>query len=56
MLAGVKGYAFQEGDIATGGPSSTISCPGLTCKWPKSVDGFVYVPYELSLLYGETGR
>ncbi|KAL7882324.1 hypothetical protein AOLI_G00091730 [Acnodon oligacanthus] len=56
VLSSVTGYPLIEGDIATTGPSSTISCPMHNCKWPKSVDGFVYVPYELSLQYDTMDR
>lgn len=47
-----RGYAFREGDIASSGVRSVISCPNQNCLWPKSVDGFVYVPYTISPLYG----
>ncbi|KAG9271773.1 hatching enzyme 1.2 [Astyanax mexicanus] len=55
-LTGLTGYTFREGDIASAGPFSTITCPGQTCLWPKSVDGFVYVPYALSMQYDTMDR
>lgn len=51
-----RGYAFREGDIAGLGVRSAISCPNQNCLWPKSVDGFVYVPYIISPLYGESRK
>uniref|UniRef100_A0A4W4H8W8 Metalloendopeptidase n=1 Tax=Electrophorus electricus TaxID=8005 RepID=A0A4W4H8W8_ELEEL len=45
-------FSFREGDIASSGLWSAITCPGQSCLWPKSVDGFVYVPYTISALYG----
>ena len=44
--------SFREGDIANSYMRSAITCPGNACLWPKSVDGFVYVPYIVSPLYG----
>ncbi|KAK1789090.1 hypothetical protein P4O66_015045 [Electrophorus voltai] len=56
MLAGVTGFSFREGDIASSGLWSAITCPGQSCLWPKSVDGFVYVPYTISALYDNMDR
>ncbi|KAF4086667.1 hypothetical protein AMELA_G00086870 [Ameiurus melas] len=50
------GYAFREGDIVSSGVRSVISCPNQNCLWPKSVDGFVYVPYTISPLYDNMDR
>ena len=47
-----RGMSFKEGDIASSYIRSAITCPGNTCLWPKSVDGFVYVPYIISPVYG----
>uniref|UniRef100_A0A8C6Q6Q7 Metalloendopeptidase n=1 Tax=Nothobranchius furzeri TaxID=105023 RepID=A0A8C6Q6Q7_NOTFU len=47
-----RGLSFREGDIAYSYARSAINCPDNTCLWPKSIDGFVYVPYILSPLYG----
>lgn len=51
-LRAPRGVTFRDGDIASYYPRSAITCPGNTCLWPKSVDGFVYVPYIMSPLYG----
>ncbi|KAK3568967.1 hypothetical protein QTP86_021378, partial [Hemibagrus guttatus] len=51
-----RGYAFREGDIVSFGLRSAISCPNQNCLWPKSVDGFVYVPYTISPLYDNMDR
>ncbi|XP_060784593.1 high choriolytic enzyme 1 [Neoarius graeffei] len=51
-----RGYAFREGDIASSGLRSAISCANQNCLWPKSVDGFVYVPYIISPLYDTIDR
>ncbi|XP_076857296.1 high choriolytic enzyme 1 [Brachyhypopomus gauderio] len=56
MLAGVRGFSFREGDIASSGVWSAITCPGQSCLWSKSVDGFVYVPYTISPLYDNMDR
>uniref|UniRef100_A0AAZ1XUJ2 Metalloendopeptidase n=1 Tax=Oreochromis aureus TaxID=47969 RepID=A0AAZ1XUJ2_OREAU len=51
-----RGMSIRDGDIAVSHVRSAITCPGNTCLWPKSVDGFVYVPYILSpLITIETG-
>lgn len=47
-----RGMTLREGDIASSYLRSAITCPGNACLWPKSVDGFVYVPYILSPVYG----
>ncbi|XP_045560370.1 hatching enzyme 1.2 [Salmo salar] len=52
----VRGLSFREGDIASSynvHRRSAITCPGNSCLWPKSVDGFVYVPYIISPQYGK---
>ncbi|KAG7275704.1 hypothetical protein CRUP_011331 [Coryphaenoides rupestris] len=51
-----KGMSFKEGDIANSYMRSAITCPGNACLWPKSVDGFVYVPYIISPLYDDMDR
>ncbi|KAM8857123.1 uncharacterized protein ACB058_008903 [Synchiropus picturatus] len=51
-LKAPRGVSIRDGDIASTYPHSAITCPGNTCLWPKSVDGFVYVPYIISPLYG----
>ncbi|XP_030283303.1 high choriolytic enzyme 2 [Sparus aurata] len=51
-----RGMALREGDIASSYIRSAISCPGNACLWPKSIDGFVYVPYILSPLYDDMDR
>ncbi|KAM4560829.1 LOW QUALITY PROTEIN: hatching enzyme 1.2 [Fundulus diaphanus] len=55
-LRAPRGLSFREGDIAISYMRSTINCPGNACLWPKSVDGFVYVPYILSPLYDDMER
>ncbi|KAJ3591738.1 hypothetical protein NHX12_006870 [Muraenolepis orangiensis] len=51
-----RGMSFKEGDIANSYMRSAITCPGNACLWPKSVDGFVYVPYIVSPLYDDMDR
>lgn len=51
-LRAPRGMSIRDGDIAVSYLRSAINCPGNACLWPKSVDGFVYVPYILSPLYG----
>uniref|UniRef100_A0A3P8VXY1 Metalloendopeptidase n=1 Tax=Cynoglossus semilaevis TaxID=244447 RepID=A0A3P8VXY1_CYNSE len=55
-LRAPRGLTFREGDIATLYPQSAINCPGNACLWPKSIDGFVYVPYIISPLYDDMDR
>lgn len=43
---------LREGDIASTYMRSAIACANNACLWPKSIDGFVYIPYILSPLYG----
>uniref|UniRef100_A0A671NPW5 Metalloendopeptidase n=1 Tax=Sinocyclocheilus anshuiensis TaxID=1608454 RepID=A0A671NPW5_9TELE len=49
-----RGFPLREGDILGSGSRSVITCLGDSCRWPRSVDGFVYVPYIISPIY-ETG-
>ncbi|XP_028292412.1 high choriolytic enzyme 1-like isoform X1 [Gouania willdenowi] len=56
MFRAPRGLSFREGDIAVSHVRSAINCPGNACLWPKSVDGFVYVPYLLSPLYDDMDR
>ncbi|KAM6986727.1 high choriolytic enzyme 2 [Aplochiton taeniatus] len=52
-----RGLLFKEGDIASlHNIRSAISCEHETCLWAKSVDGFVYVPYDLSPQYDDMDR
>ncbi|XP_062312173.1 high choriolytic enzyme 1 [Osmerus eperlanus] len=52
-----RGIFFKEGDIAkTFILRSALSCRENTCLWPKSVDGFVYVPYIISHQYDDMDR
>ncbi|XP_057191803.1 high choriolytic enzyme 1 [Triplophysa rosa] len=52
-----RGGLFREGDIlSSGSPRSAITCAGNSCLWPKSVDGFVYLPYIISQLYDDMDR
>ncbi|XP_062287274.1 high choriolytic enzyme 1 [Scomber scombrus] len=55
-LRAPRGMSFKEGDIASSYIRSAITCPGNTCLWPKSVDGFVYVPYIISPVYDDMDR
>uniref|UniRef100_A0A8C2GLG5 Metalloendopeptidase n=1 Tax=Cyprinus carpio TaxID=7962 RepID=A0A8C2GLG5_CYPCA len=48
-----RGFPLREGDILSSGSRSAIICLGDSCRWPRSVDGFVYVPYIISPTYGE---
>ncbi|MGH0123161.1 UNVERIFIED_CONTAM: hypothetical protein FKN15_078256 [Acipenser sinensis] len=50
------GLTFTEGDIAVSNKRSAITCSGNSCLWPKSVDGFVYVPYIISPEYNNRDR
>ncbi|MCI4378995.1 hypothetical protein PGIGA_G00222720 [Pangasianodon gigas] len=45
-----------EGDIAvpTGNEKNADPCTAMNCKWPKSADGKVYVPYVISYPYTAT--
>uniref|UniRef100_A0A672T836 Metalloendopeptidase n=1 Tax=Sinocyclocheilus grahami TaxID=75366 RepID=A0A672T836_SINGR len=49
-----RGFPLREGDILSSGSRSVITCLGDSCRWPRSVDGFVYVPYIISPIYGES--
>ncbi|XP_006636778.2 hatching enzyme 1.2-like [Lepisosteus oculatus] len=50
------GLTFKEGDIAVPSKRSAIICEGNSCLWPKSVDGYVYVPYIISPDYNDMDR
>ncbi|XP_028846998.1 high choriolytic enzyme 1 isoform X2 [Denticeps clupeoides] len=52
----VMGVSLKDGDIARSHLRSAISCPGSNCRWPKSVDGFVYLPYIISSQYNDMDR
>uniref|UniRef100_A0A3Q3JU86 Metalloendopeptidase n=1 Tax=Monopterus albus TaxID=43700 RepID=A0A3Q3JU86_MONAL len=56
MLRAPRGLSIRDGDIASSYVRSAITCTGNTCLWPKSVDGFVYVPYIISALYDDMDR
>lgn len=47
-----RGMTLKEGDIAHSYIRSALICPGNACLWPKAIDGFVYIPYIMSPLYG----
>lgn len=47
-----RGLTLREGDIASSHIRSAITCANNACLWPKAMDGFVYVPFILSPLYG----
>ncbi|MGH0117516.1 UNVERIFIED_CONTAM: hypothetical protein FKN15_038036 [Acipenser sinensis] len=47
---------FREGDIAVSTKSSSVKCFAQSCLWPKSVDGHVYVAYNLSTEYSDIDR
>lgn len=47
-----RGMSLKDGDIASSYLRSALICPGNACLWPKAIDGFVYVPYIISPLYG----
>ncbi|CAG5865521.1 unnamed protein product, partial [Menidia menidia] len=55
-LRAPRGLSIREGDIAYSYVRSAINCPGNACMWPKSIDGFVYVPFILSPLYDDMDR
>uniref|UniRef100_A0A671K5Q4 Metalloendopeptidase n=1 Tax=Sinocyclocheilus anshuiensis TaxID=1608454 RepID=A0A671K5Q4_9TELE len=44
------------GDILSSGSRGAITCLVDSCRWPRSVDGFVYVPYIISPLYDDMDR
>lgn len=47
--------SLKDGDIASSHLRSALICPGNACLWPKAIDGFVYVPYLISPVYGTVG-
>lgn len=47
-----RGMSLRDGDIANSHLRSAMICPGNACLWPKAIDGFVYVPYLISPVYG----
>uniref|UniRef100_A0A8C2ACM0 Metalloendopeptidase n=1 Tax=Cyprinus carpio TaxID=7962 RepID=A0A8C2ACM0_CYPCA len=51
-----RGFPLREGDILSSGSRSAIICLGDSCRWPRSVDGFVYVPYIISPTYDYMDR
>ncbi|KAJ8004408.1 hypothetical protein DPEC_G00135400 [Dallia pectoralis] len=54
-ISRARGLYVRDGDIASRyypNSRSAITCPAKSCLWPKSVDGFVYVPYIISPSYG----
>ncbi|KAK2840298.1 hypothetical protein Q5P01_014038 [Channa striata] len=52
----VQGGVQIQGDIAVSNNSDTDSCVQDGCKWPKSSDGNVYVPYVISNSYSSEHR
>ncbi|XP_066544159.1 hatching enzyme 1.2 isoform X2 [Amia ocellicauda] len=52
----LQGTSFREGDIAVTNKRRSENCFARSCLWPKSVDGFVYVPYNMSTEYNEIDR
>ncbi|KAK2840299.1 hypothetical protein Q5P01_014039 [Channa striata] len=52
----VQGGVQIQGDIAVSNNSDTDSCVQDGCKWPKSSDGNVYVPYLISNSYSSEHR
>ncbi|XP_075334843.1 hatching enzyme 1.2 [Odontesthes bonariensis] len=55
-LRAPRGLSIRDGDIAYSYIRSAINCAGNACLWPKSIDGFVYVPFILSPLYEDMDR
>ncbi|XP_042565268.1 high choriolytic enzyme 2 [Clupea harengus] len=53
---GFTGLSMRDGDIASSNPRSALICQENSCLWPKSVDGFVYVPYIISPFYDDMDR
>ncbi|XP_028971386.2 high choriolytic enzyme 1 [Esox lucius] len=54
-----RGLFVRDGDIVSRysfNSRSAITCPAKSCLWPKSVDGFVYVPYIISPSYNDIDR
>uniref|UniRef100_A0A673LDU8 Metalloendopeptidase n=1 Tax=Sinocyclocheilus rhinocerous TaxID=307959 RepID=A0A673LDU8_9TELE len=56
VLELLTGFPLREGDILSSGSRSVITCLGDSCRWPRSVDGFVYVPYIISPIYDDMDR
>ncbi|XP_036395890.1 high choriolytic enzyme 1-like [Megalops cyprinoides] len=56
MMRSLSGLTLKEGDIARSSVRSAITCTGNSCLWPKSVDGYVYVPYIISSQYDNMDR
>ncbi|XP_041120346.1 high choriolytic enzyme 2 [Polyodon spathula] len=56
LTSNPAGLTFTEGDIVVPNKRSAITCTGNSCLWPKSVDGFVYVPYIISPQYNNRDR
>uniref|UniRef100_A0A672PQK9 Metalloendopeptidase n=1 Tax=Sinocyclocheilus grahami TaxID=75366 RepID=A0A672PQK9_SINGR len=51
-----RGFPLREGDILSSGSRGAITCLVDSCRWPRSVDGFVYVPYIISPIYDDMDR
>ncbi|KAK1164942.1 high choriolytic enzyme 1-like [Acipenser oxyrinchus oxyrinchus] len=44
-------YSIKFGDIAFPNSRTAMFCPMNDCFWPRSDDGFVYIPYKISTEY-----
>ncbi|RXM33737.1 Astacin-like metalloendopeptidase [Acipenser ruthenus] len=44
-------YSIKFGDIAVPNSRTAMFCPTNDCFWPRSDDGFVYIPYKISTEY-----
>ncbi|XP_026073083.1 high choriolytic enzyme 1-like [Carassius auratus] len=52
-----RDFPLREGDIlSSGSHGAHVTCLADPCRWPRSVDGFVYVPYIISPLYEDMDR
>ncbi|KAI1898308.1 hypothetical protein AGOR_G00070990 [Albula goreensis] len=52
----IEGTSFREGDIAVTNRRGLKACFARSCLWPKSVDGYVYIPYLMSAEYDDMDR
>uniref|UniRef100_A0A8C1KZV0 Metalloendopeptidase n=1 Tax=Cyprinus carpio TaxID=7962 RepID=A0A8C1KZV0_CYPCA len=52
-----RDFPLREGDILKAGShGAQVTCLADSCRWPKAVDGFVYVPYIISRQYEDMDR
>ncbi|MGH0137684.1 UNVERIFIED_CONTAM: hypothetical protein FKN15_021797 [Acipenser sinensis] len=49
-------YSIKFGDIAVSNSRTAMFCPPNDCFWPRSDDGFVYIPYKISTEYSPSEK